>query len=134
MYKNPWAVYQGLVADRRKGLDDITNQFRIIASTIDNFYKVNPSLRSKEGFLCGSEISLADATLFPTAVFANYMLPQFFNIPQSSFFLPVLAKWFEFMSKEVNAAAEVRNEIEIGLDGWKTAKRWDPIILELKNI
>jgi glutathione S-transferase len=35
-------------------------------------------LMGKDGpFLCGKEVSLADATVFPSIVFASFMFPKF---------------------------------------------------------
>ena len=51
-------------------------------------------------YLCGSEVSLADATIFPTMVFAKYMLPKF---GISLAFTPKLDARFDWV-KENDAA------------------------------
>lgn len=52
---------------RKKALAEFQKQMKIIDSFIED-----------DGmYLCGKEVSLADATLFPTMVFAKYMLPKF---------------------------------------------------------
>jgi glutathione S-transferase len=53
---------------------------------------IDDLLEEDTDYLCGSEISLADATIFPTMVFAKHMLPKFgYSDP-----LPAkLDAWFE---------------------------------------
>ena len=61
-----------------------------------------------------------------------YMLPEFFAWEQSEVLGPRLMKWWNFMSKEVQVAMIVRDEIENALGGWRNNKRWDPILEELR--
>ena len=67
MYKAtpPFAQY----GTRKDALDEFRRQMQIINDMIDN---------DRDGiYLCGKDVSLADVTLFPTMVFAKYMLPKF---------------------------------------------------------
>jgi histidine triad (HIT) family protein len=79
-------------------------------------------------YLCGSEVSLADATLFPTLVFANYMLPKFGYTPA----LPVkLSKYFNDVRAQDAVFAKVHDEImDVLVNSWEeTNHRWDSIWL-----
>ena len=117
--------------DRRAALSELKKQWSIIESEIDTFESRHPELSNKlQTYLCNSEISLADATLFPTAVFCMYMLPQFFGWNETDIFGPRLLKWYYFMTT-VPCAAEVKAEIEEPLNGWKANGRFNPIIAEM---
>lgn len=79
-------------------------------------------------YLCGNEVSLADATLFPTLVFAKYMLPKFDVTPA----LPSkLAKYFDDVRAQDGIFAKIHDEIMDILVGlWEEKnKRWDSIWL-----
>ena len=52
---------------RSAAIADLKKQLHIIDSHID---EAGP-------YLCGSEVALADATLFPTMVFMQVMMPKF---------------------------------------------------------
>jgi glutathione S-transferase len=57
----------GIIGSRKHALAEYAKQLNIIAGLIED-----------EGmYLCGAEVSLADATLFPSIVFASYMFPKF---------------------------------------------------------
>jgi histidine triad (HIT) family protein len=90
-------------------------------------------MADEEGiYLCGNEVSLADATLFPTAVFANYMLPKFDVSPA----LPSkLAKWFDAVRAQDPIFSKVYDEImEVLVNSWQgTNHRWDSIWLAGKR-
>lgn len=75
---------------------------------------------------------MADVTLFPTAVFAHFMLPQFFGITSKDLFKPSLMRWFDFMCNDISISKEIKEEIEVALIGWRENKRWDAIIAEIK--
>jgi diadenosine tetraphosphate (Ap4A) HIT family hydrolase/glutathione S-transferase len=74
-------------------------------------------------YLCGDQVSLADATLFPTMVFASHMLPKFdMTVP------PKLLQWYEQISMHDADFAKVQQEIQGGLQAWETNGRWDPLL------
>lgn len=52
---------------RSAAIADLKKQLHIIESHVD---EAGP-------YLCGAEVSLADATLFPTMIFMQVMLPKF---------------------------------------------------------
>ena len=84
-------------------------------------------------FLYGEEISLADATLFPSLVFANYMLPKFDSDVnnQEAPLPPKLAKYFDNLCKNDDVFSKVYDEIMDALvNSWeKKNHRWDAIWL-----
>mmetsp|Transcript_24538 Transcript_24538/g.59183 ORF Transcript_24538/g.59183 Transcript_24538/m.59183 type:complete len:416 (-) Transcript_24538:151-1398(-) len=84
-------------------------------------------------YLCGEDVSLADATVFPSAVFATYMLPKFDEdldnlrppLP------PKLSKWFDNLRKNDDVFSKVHDEIMDPLvNSWEGKNhRWDSIWL-----
>lgn len=133
MYKAPGTVFSTFGTDRRAALSELKKQLLIIESSIEMFHERSGTCSSKGPFLCGSEISLADATLFPTMVFCDFMLPQFFNTPREEFTGKILSDWFDHMSMNVPAGMVIKEEIVGALDGWKNNGRWAPILEELKS-
>jgi len=132
MYKaagTPFSIYG---TNRSEGLKELKKQLFLIENLLTTFEEYHPEL-SYGRYLCGDEISLADATLYPTIVFCVFMLPQFFGWDISDFLGPRLHQWWSFMSsEEVTSALEVRKEIEIALNGWKDNGRFNPIMMELQ--
>ena len=110
-------------------LDDHRN-----SGTVVGYGCIVKSVCRHGNFLCGSEISLADAALYPTMVFCSFILPDFFQWEKNDVFGRRLSKWWDFMSNEVEEARTVRDGIESGLSGWKTNGRWDPILEEMKSL
>lgn len=76
-------------------------------------------------YLCGAEVSLADATVFPTAVFLDYMLPKF---DVATPLPPKLRQWFDTLTQQDADFARVRAEITEALRGWDGNRRWDTIL------
>ena len=86
-------------------------------------------MADEEGiYLCGNEVSLADATLFPTLVFASYMLPKFDVSPALP---PKLAKWFDTIRAQDAVFSKVNDEImDVLVNSWEEKNhRWDSIWL-----
>jgi glutathione S-transferase len=76
-------------------------------------------------YLCGDDVSLADATIFPTLVFLAHMLPKFDILPA----LPTkLDQYYNEVASKDMDFAKVRKEIMDALQGWETNKRWDGIL------
>ena len=126
MYKAPGYVFSTFGSDRGKALDDLLKQLATIESMLETFDQVHPNLR-RGGYLCGDSISLADATLFPTMIFFQFMLPRFFDVPVPG---RILNDWYKSIGSQNEAAYEVKMEIEGALREWESNKRWDPIIEE----
>lgn len=133
MYKAPGTSFSIFGKDRRAALDELLRQLHGIEQTITKFYELYPQYHQGD-FLCGDKISLADATLFPTMVFFNFMLPKFFGDKVKEDFMSckVLNKWFEFMSSSVASTMAVRKDIEKALQEWESNGRFLPIMEEMK--
>jgi len=113
MYKAPPF---GVFGTRKDALKEIVKQLDVIEGLIDP---------SSGMYLCGQEISLADATLFPTAIFIDHMLPKFDIQPALP---PKLAAWFSNLKEKDEDCRKVYDEIKGALSTWEDRKRWDDIL------
>ncbi len=90
----------GMYGTRLDALNELQRQLKIIDDLIDE---------NKDGiYLCGSDVSLADATVFPTTIFVDTMLPKFGienGIPSK------LAKWFQEVRQNDSEFAKVYEEV-----------------------
>lgn len=77
MYLTPiqGCLYKAVYTDRKSEILAYRRHINIIEGFISN-----DDNEDCGPYLCGNEVSLADATLFPSAVFASYMLPKFDNM------------------------------------------------------
>jgi len=108
----------GMYPSRRDALQEYKRQWNILADSMVRDDDPGP-------YLCGSEVSLADATIFPSAVFATYMLPKFdITTPLP----PKLQAWFDHLKTHDMAFAQVYNEIHTALEEWDAKGRWDTIL------
>ena len=92
--------------------------------------KVIEGFMSDEGmYLCNNEVSLADAALFPTCIFANYMLPKFDDSEPP--LPPKLNAWFDHLRNNDAVFSKVYDEIMVTLvTSWEEKNhRWDSIWL-----
>jgi len=104
---------------------------------------VAESLADPEGpFLTGPDISLADATLFPTMVFITHMLPKFDetivakagsadSAPRDAAagaLGPRLLAWWAHMTSADPEAMRIKSEIVGGLEAWEARDRWAPLL------
>jgi diadenosine tetraphosphate (Ap4A) HIT family hydrolase/glutathione S-transferase len=113
MYKPPPF---GVFRTRQDALAEYQKQLKVINDLID------PS----EGmYLCGDEISLADATVFPSVVFAIYCLPKFDISPPLP---PKLETWFNTMREKDSTLKKVYDEVMGGLLQWEEKGRWDTFL------
>lgn len=93
-------------------------------------------------YLCGSTLSLADATLFPTLVFVVHMLPKFdesliaaddavASAPRDAAagaLGPRLLAYWTHMTKVDPIGMRVHAEIMGGLSAWDAKERWGNIL------
>ena len=87
---------------RKDALLEFQRQMQIIDGVIDE---------NRDGiYLCGKEVSLADASLFPTMVFARYMLPKF-NVSGKEALPPKINKWFNDMIVQDIDFRKVHDEV-----------------------
>lgn len=106
----------GIYGTRKDAIAEFVKQLRIIDDLV---------VDSNGVYLCGEQVSLADATLFPTIVFAAYMLPKFGVEPALP---PKLSRWYEQVATQDADFARVQEEILGGLRGWEERNRWDPLL------
>jgi glutathione S-transferase len=94
--------------NRMEALKEYSKQLYIIT---ENFM----SNDSKNVYLCGDDVSLADATLFPSIVFATYMFPKFdsdVNNNPSRPAIPLqLQTWFRRLIDTDSAFKKVYDEV-----------------------
>lgn len=134
MYKKQGYKFSVYGTDRKSALNELFRQLLGLESILENFNSKFPSLSlaKQRTFLCGSNPSIADVTLYPTMVFCNYMLPRYFEASTKDYQGAVLEAWFEYMSTRYAPAMAVKAEIEAALDGWEKSGRFGPIMEEMK--
>lgn len=90
-------------ATRKDALVEFQKQMQIIDDMIDE---------ERDGiYLCGKDVSLADASLFPTMVFARYFLPKF-DVPGGDDPLPPkINKWFKDLIEQDLDFRKVHDEV-----------------------
>lgn len=130
MYKAPGYLMGTYGTNRKEAMAEFLRQLQNIDDMLRSFDAQFPGVR-KGGYLCGPEISLADATLFPTLIFCHYMLPRYFDLPVPGSY--ALNEWYSQLPRSDRAAHEVKAEIEAALNAWSQGGRWDPILAEMKN-
>lgn len=85
-------------------------------------------------YLCGSKVSLADFTWFPTTIFMEFMLPRVFGWPdvfrKTDGPFPVIAKWWSAISEEA-AFKAVREDIFKYWEEMEKKGQFKPIITEV---
>jgi len=112
----------GSIGTRKDALKEYSKQLYIISNLMDD----------GGPYMCGNEVSLADATVFPSIVFASYMFPKFEFQEENSQRQPIPKKiedWYQRMIDTDSAFQKVYNEITGGLSDWNDNGRWDNIWL-----
>ena len=107
-------------------IKELLNQLNVIENTLEKFHTKYPG-NDNGSYLCGREISLADAALFPTAIFCDFMLPKY---GISNYFGNRLSRWYSYM-RGTEAGSVIEKEILSPLNTWQSNGRFDPIIKEL---
>ena len=135
MYLTPiqGCMYKAVWPDRKSTILDYRRHINIIEGFISN----NDNDEDCGPYLCGTEVSLADATLFPSAVFASYMLPKFDDDMDTTQqhhqppLPPKLTKWFNGLRTNDETFTKVYNEImDTLVHTWEERNhRWDNIWL-----
>ena len=90
----------GIFGTRKDALKEYSKQLFVLAGMMD----------AEGPYLCGKEVSLADATIFPSIVFAVHMFPKFDHgieqpIPEQ------IESWFQTMLTSDPAFEKVYNEV-----------------------
>jgi len=105
----------GIFGTRKAAIAEFVKQLQVIEDLVE----------TSGTYLLGDEVSLADATLFPSLVFANHMLPKFDVSPALP---PKLAKYYQEVTVNDASFARVQQEIMSGLNAWEERNRWDPLL------
>lgn len=107
----------GGFGSRAAALDELVRQLRVLETYAD------------EGgpYLLGAEPTLADCTVWPSAVFWAHMLPKF-GLEVLALFGPRLEAWMGQMARADAVGARVHAEITAGLAEWDAKDRWAPIL------
>jgi len=108
----------GMHGTRKDAIAEFRRQLQVIDDLLDG----------KGQYLCGDEVSLGDATLFPTMIFAKYMLPKF-GIPVEEALPGKIDKWYEGIIQSDEDFQKVYGEVMGGLLKWDENTRWDNIWL-----
>lgn len=111
------AMYRGPmdVAMRAEGIASIAKQLDVIEGIM--------SLCPDGPFIAGAEPSTADAALFPTWVFIEYILPKHFGWADVFGGRPHTKKWWDAMCVDT-CGARVLEEVRGGLLAWEESGRW----------
>lgn len=131
MYKAPGTMFSTFGTDRKAALAELKRQLVGIESMLASLDS-HTTLGANRPFLCGSEISLADITLFPTILFCDFMLPLFFGVKREEYLGVRLRNWYDYMST-LPSVVDVKAEMMPPLDGWIRSGRFDPIIKEMAS-
>lgn len=116
----------GIFGTRKDALNEYSKQLYVISNLMDD----------QGPYMCGDEVSLADATVFPSVVFDSYMFPKF---DSQGLFMeggqqqqPIPKKiedWYQRMIDTDSAFKKVYAEISGALAKWDVGGRWDSIWL-----
>ncbi|KAL3911037.1 MAG: hypothetical protein SGILL_007444 [Bacillariaceae sp.] len=110
----------GTFGNRKKALQEYSKQLHVIANLMED----------SGPYMCGAEISLADATVFPSIVFASFMFPKFqHGIVDHPPIPPKIQDWYQRMIDTDSSFQKVYEEMRGGLSKWEANGRWDPIWL-----
>jgi hypothetical protein len=125
LYKPASRLPLGDYPDRKSAIEAYRKNWNIIESFLTD------DVAEDATYLCGKEVSLADATLFPSAVFATYMLPKFdsdLDHPEPPL-PPKLTRWFDHLRINDSTFTKVYDEImDTMVNSWEnTNHRWDSI-------
>lgn len=90
----------GIYGTRKDALKEYSKQLYVIADLMDD----------SGPYLCGDEVSLADAAVFPSIAFATVMFPKFDSGMEQP--IPVkIEKWFQTMIETDEAFKKVYDEV-----------------------
>ena len=123
----------GIFGTRKDALKEYSKQLYVIADLMDD----------QGPYMCGNEVSLADATVFPSVVFASFMFPKFEFQDGDSQRQPIPKKieaWFQRMIDTDSAFQKVYNEvseknrIDFEKHCWQSATRGGSVQILIGNL
>lgn len=111
-------------SDRKDALNELMKQLKVLDTIID-LYTPEDGI-----YLCGKEVSLADATIFPTLIFVKTMLPNFegYDKDTSTILCNNLHNWYNTVLSQDTHFQKIHKEITTALNSWKDHGRWDTIL------
>ena len=80
--------------------------------------------RVKGRYVCGQTKSSADAAIFPTLIFCDFLLPKYFGWKEA--FGPNLRRMYDAMMEDVDAETTYA-EVLGGLEAWEAAGRFERV-------
>jgi glutathione S-transferase len=93
-------------SNRKDAIQEYSKQLYIIADLMDD------GAGKGSSYMCGTDVSLADATVFPSIVFASYMFPKFDHGISDKPPIPVkIQKWYQHMIDTDIAFQKVYEEV-----------------------
>jgi glutathione S-transferase len=121
----------GIFGTRKDALKEYSKQLYVIADLMDD----------QGPYMCGNEVSLADATVFPSVVFASFMYPKFEFQEGDSQRQPIPKKiedWFQRMIDTDSAFQKVYNEVSdffamASRNCWQRAARGGSVQIPIGN-
>jgi glutathione S-transferase len=93
----------GSFGDRKDALKEYSKQLYIISELMDE----------NGPYLCGKEVSLADATVFPSIVFASFMYPKFQEGMVDQPIPRKIEEWYKRMIDTDSAFQRVHEEVSV---------------------
>ncbi|CAM9507359.1 unnamed protein product [Chrysoparadoxa australica] len=109
----------GIFGERSTALSDLKRQLQVLEGLMDD----------SGPFAAGAEVSLADATIFPTYSCTTHSLFAMlqFGFTPDEIAGPKLSKWWNTLSQTA-VGKRIKGEIEAPLNSWQEAGRWDSIM------
>jgi glutathione S-transferase len=106
----------GPFGDREAALCELMSQLKVLEEYAD----------TDGPFLVGAEPTLADCTIWPSAIFWAHMLPKFASVDAAAIFGPRISRWMRHMAT-TEIGARVQREIAGALVDWDAKDRWASI-------
>mmetsp|Transcript_31276 Transcript_31276/g.71888 ORF Transcript_31276/g.71888 Transcript_31276/m.71888 type:complete len:395 (-) Transcript_31276:172-1356(-) len=107
----------GPFGSREAALGELVSQLRVLESYMDEH---GP-------YIVGKTPTLADCTIWPSAIFWARILPKFEIVDSGSLFGPRLTRWMAHMAVD-EVGAKILADISSGLDEWEAKDRWALIL------
>ena len=115
----PWGPFM----TRKDAQDEIIRQL----------FNIEEHVSEEGDFLTGSEVSLADASLFPSMIFLTHMLPKY-GYSLDTIIPPKLMKWYTNLPElKPQSFGRVFTEVSNALKGWDDSGRFDGILGTTNN-
>jgi glutathione S-transferase len=113
------AMYRGPMdrGARANGIAEIAKQIAVLEEI---------ATRTPGPFIAGTEKSTADAALFPTFIFIEFLLPKYFGWRDAFAKAPNLKTWYAAMLADADAKATY-DEVRGGLEAWESAGRFQKV-------